>query len=51
MLNQFGVTTNKIYEKDFFKDLFQTTLRKEQRSAPFVEHALHSLLSAESREK
>ena len=47
MFKQFGVSTNKIYLEDFFKDLFQTTLRKEQRSAPFVQHSVHSFLLAE----
>ena len=51
MLKQFGVSTNKIYQEQFFKDLFKIALRKEQRWAPFVEHSVHSFLLAESQQK
>ena len=51
MLKQFGVSTNKIYQEHFFKDLFKIAPLKEQRSAPFVEDLVYSLLSAESEAK
>ena len=41
----------KFIRKAFSKYLFQTDLRKEQRSAPFIEHPVHGLLSAESEPK
>ena len=51
MPTQFGVSANKIDQEDFLKDLLQTALRKEQRSALFVEHPVDSFLSAERRAK
>ena len=36
----------KLMSKTYSKQLFSTTLLKEQRPAPFVEHPGHSLLSA-----
>ena len=41
----------KFIRKTFSKYLFLTALQKEERSAPFVEHPVHSLLSAESEQK
>ena len=51
MLKQFGVSTNEIYQEDFLKVAAWNRSRKEQRSAPFVEHPVHSLLSVESEQK
>ena len=41
----------KFIGKNFSKRLFQTALRKEPKSAPFVEHPVHILLSAKAEQK
>ena len=46
MLKQFGVSANETYQLDFLKIANLNCLRKEQRPAPFVEHSVHSPLSA-----
>ena len=51
MLKQYGVSSNEIYQEDFLKVAVLTALRKEQRSDPFVEYPVHSLLLAESEQK
>ena len=38
----------KFIGKNFSKRLFQTARRKEPKSAPFVEHPVHILLSAKA---
>ena len=48
MLKQFGVSANEIYQEGFLKVAVLNRLRKEQRSAPFVEYPVHSLQLAES---
>ena len=50
-LNKLLQVLAKSLIKTFPKQLFTSALRKEQRSAPFVEHPVHSLLSAESEQK
>ena len=46
MFKPIDVNTNDIYNW-----LFQTTLRKEQWSAPFVDHLAHIFLSANGEQK
>ena len=47
MNNPTGVSTNEIYQSGCFK----AALRKEQWSALFVDHPVHSLLSTKGEQK
>ena len=51
MLNQFGVSTNEIYQEDCLKVAVLNRSTKKAKTAPFAELPVHSLLSAESVNK
>ena len=51
MPTQIVPNTDKIYQEDFPKAVSQSTLRKEEWAAPFLELGVYNLLSAETRQK
>ena len=51
MLKQFGVSTNEICKEDFLKVAVLNRSTKGAKSASFVEHPVHKLVSAESKQK
>ena len=51
MLQQFGVSTNEIYQEVFLKVPVLNRTTNGARAAPFLEHPVHSVLLAESKQK
>ena len=50
MLKQFGVSTNETYQEGFLKVLVLKHSKKGGTPVPFLEHPVHSVLSAVSEE-